>query len=203
MNSLPKTVTRHRRGCDLNPGPSAPESSTLSTRSSLYIANSWIGTSAAIAVRNTAGNHWRDASCIFPYIPVANCELNRRRSTASDSRPLVYHSDRQALSVTVRLHRSINQSISLLLYGSSDYTNKPRHSQTSRPPSATCGAGSMKRSGVRLYPSVCPSVCPNRSTATTPDGGFADERPAANDFGRQLRTPCAGAEQQTPRAASR
>jgi len=29
---LPKTVTRQRRGCDLNPGPSAPESSTLTTR---------------------------------------------------------------------------------------------------------------------------------------------------------------------------
>ena len=25
VNSLPKTVTRQRRGCDLNPGPSAPE----------------------------------------------------------------------------------------------------------------------------------------------------------------------------------
>jgi len=32
VSSLPKTVTRQRRGCDLNPGPSAPESSTLSTR---------------------------------------------------------------------------------------------------------------------------------------------------------------------------
>ena len=32
MSSLPKTVTRQRRDCDLNPGPSAPESSTLSTR---------------------------------------------------------------------------------------------------------------------------------------------------------------------------
>jgi len=30
--SLPKTVTRQRRDCDLNPGPSAPESSTLTTR---------------------------------------------------------------------------------------------------------------------------------------------------------------------------
>jgi len=28
VNSLPKTVTRQRRGCDLNPGLSAPESST-------------------------------------------------------------------------------------------------------------------------------------------------------------------------------
>ena len=25
VNSLPKTVTRQRRGCDLNPGPSEPE----------------------------------------------------------------------------------------------------------------------------------------------------------------------------------
>ena len=32
MNSLRKTVTRQRRDCDLNPGPSAPESSTLTTR---------------------------------------------------------------------------------------------------------------------------------------------------------------------------
>ena len=32
VNSLPKTVTRRRRGCDLNPGLSAPESSTLTTR---------------------------------------------------------------------------------------------------------------------------------------------------------------------------
>ena len=29
VNSLSKTVTQQRRGCDLNPGPSAPESSTL------------------------------------------------------------------------------------------------------------------------------------------------------------------------------
>ena len=32
VNCLPKTVTRQRRGCDLNPGPSALESSTLTTR---------------------------------------------------------------------------------------------------------------------------------------------------------------------------
>ena len=32
VNSLPKTVARQRRDCDLNPGPSAPESSTLATR---------------------------------------------------------------------------------------------------------------------------------------------------------------------------
>ena len=32
VNSLPKTVIRQRRGCDLNPGPSARKSSTLTTR---------------------------------------------------------------------------------------------------------------------------------------------------------------------------
>jgi len=32
VNSLPKTVTRQRHDCNLNPGPSAPESSTLTTR---------------------------------------------------------------------------------------------------------------------------------------------------------------------------
>ena len=32
MSSLPKTVTRQRRDRDMNPGPSAPESGTLTTR---------------------------------------------------------------------------------------------------------------------------------------------------------------------------
>ena len=31
VNSLPKTVTRQRRGYNLNPGPTAPESSTQTT----------------------------------------------------------------------------------------------------------------------------------------------------------------------------
>jgi len=32
VNSFPKTATRQRRGCDLNPDSSAPESSTLTTQ---------------------------------------------------------------------------------------------------------------------------------------------------------------------------
>jgi len=32
VNSLPKTVTQQRRGCDSNLGLSAPKSSTLTTR---------------------------------------------------------------------------------------------------------------------------------------------------------------------------
>ena len=40
VNSLPKTVTRQRRGCDLNPGPTMPESSMLTTR---LPSRPWIG----------------------------------------------------------------------------------------------------------------------------------------------------------------
>ena len=32
VNNLPKTITGQPGGCDLNPGPTAPESSTLTTR---------------------------------------------------------------------------------------------------------------------------------------------------------------------------
>jgi len=31
VNSLPKTIIQQQRGCNLNPGPSAPESNTLTT----------------------------------------------------------------------------------------------------------------------------------------------------------------------------
>ena len=53
VNSLPKTVTRQRRDCDLNPGSSEPESSTLTTRlpshpyaNALYILSSCVCQSA-------------------------------------------------------------------------------------------------------------------------------------------------------------
>ena len=36
VNSLPETVIRQRRDCDMNPGPSAPESSMLITRLPSY-----------------------------------------------------------------------------------------------------------------------------------------------------------------------
>ena len=40
VSSLPKTATRQRRDCDLNPGPSAPQSSTLTTRLPSHPASS-------------------------------------------------------------------------------------------------------------------------------------------------------------------
>jgi len=38
VNSLPDTVTRQRRDCDLNPGPTALEASTLTTRLTSHLA---------------------------------------------------------------------------------------------------------------------------------------------------------------------
>ena len=45
VSSLPKTVTRQRRECDLSPGPCVPESSTLTTRLPSHpgpLDNQWI-----------------------------------------------------------------------------------------------------------------------------------------------------------------
>ena len=43
MNSLPKTVTQPRRGCDLNPGPSALEASMLTTLTIRFFTSSILG----------------------------------------------------------------------------------------------------------------------------------------------------------------
>ena len=45
VNSLPKTVTRQRRGCGFNPGPTAPESSMLTTRIPSHIYSGVTGRS--------------------------------------------------------------------------------------------------------------------------------------------------------------
>ena len=53
MNSLPKTVIRQRRECDLNPGPTAPESSTLTTRLPSHCTNVICVTNRLVCVRYT------------------------------------------------------------------------------------------------------------------------------------------------------
>jgi len=70
VNSLPKTVTRQRRGCDLKPGPSAPESRTLTTRLPSHPIQSLTG----IIKKETAAEHvarwacWRMRSSRASYI---------------------------------------------------------------------------------------------------------------------------------------
>ena len=70
MNSLPKTVTRQRHGCDLNPGPPALESSMLATRLQNHptircvtiIIIIYICASAAYSTSS-------DAACTFSHCP--------------------------------------------------------------------------------------------------------------------------------------
>ena len=64
VNRLPKTVTRQRRGCDLNPGRTAPESSTLPLgyRARLYRPRStvWRLSGHSLFVVNLV--HWTQGS---------------------------------------------------------------------------------------------------------------------------------------------
>jgi len=63
VNNLPKTVTRQRRDCDLNPGPTAPESSTLATR--LPSHRFYTVTMRVYRCRFCV-------SCVFPQLPWVN-----------------------------------------------------------------------------------------------------------------------------------
>ena len=73
VNSLHKTVTRQRRGWDLNPGPSAPESSTLSTRllsRPLYrVTNKWL---LLLLQQSTPVNIILPVYCSFTFLPGLN-----------------------------------------------------------------------------------------------------------------------------------
>ena len=78
VNSLPKTVTRQRRDCDLNPGPSAPECSTLTTR--LYQATPCdiyaVANVVHSCIRQSIKTHvkTRTASMVRGYSPPAHTE---------------------------------------------------------------------------------------------------------------------------------
>jgi len=54
VNSLPKTVTRQRRDCNFNPGPTAPESSALTTRLPSKLASNKCSSEADIRVQCNA-----------------------------------------------------------------------------------------------------------------------------------------------------
>jgi len=52
VNSLPKTGTRQRRDCDLNPGPTAPESSRLTTRLPSHAAGAVVRACVCVSHNN-------------------------------------------------------------------------------------------------------------------------------------------------------
>jgi len=102
VNSLPKTVTRQRGGCDLNPGPSAPESSTLTTRlpsqptprythwKSPGCASGWAWSVDGSWVRRSGS--WERAHC-----------RRRLRASPGHDAPTLYTADPCRAAQTVRL----------------------------------------------------------------------------------------------------
>ena len=89
VNSLPKTVTRQRRDCDLNPGPSTPESSTLTARLPshplLTLPTQYAEQGLYVAIRPSV----RPSVC-----PVVRQPL-RRAAGLLLSAPRAVHTDRQ------------------------------------------------------------------------------------------------------------
>ena len=84
VNSLPKTVTRQRSGCDLNAGPSAPESSTLTT---------WLPSHPATMPYSTGmGSYWscsqsaRLTWASFSYFICISCVSSFQCSRSCSSR---------------------------------------------------------------------------------------------------------------------
>jgi len=84
VKSLPKTVTRQRHSCDLNPGPSASESSTLTTRLTSHPCHNheprensgtdmcrFCGqTYEPCVTASDGGAHWRDIKQVCVYVCV-------------------------------------------------------------------------------------------------------------------------------------
>jgi len=69
VNSLPKTVTRQNSGCDLNPGVSAPESSTVANHSATE--PSWWGRGANVRYLSNA------PAAVYLSIRVINSPIER------------------------------------------------------------------------------------------------------------------------------
>jgi len=81
VNSLPKTVTRQRRACDLKTGPSVPESSTLTTRLPSHVHESSNGGECSGCERIVAHSlYWPPFSLECDDVIVAAAENARRRN---------------------------------------------------------------------------------------------------------------------------
>jgi len=81
VNSLPETVTRQCRNCDLNPGPSLPESSTLSTQLPSHPLLAGIGSdrlqcssfAAVLSVGGCTEREFGDEACMLRIFYSPHC----------------------------------------------------------------------------------------------------------------------------------
>jgi len=92
VNSLPKTVTRQRRDCDLNPGPSAPESIKLTTRLPSHASITKLNKSAAVQcnVLQTCEKNIGISAHFTHLRKFRNFVFATEVTTFSDHNPLMY-----------------------------------------------------------------------------------------------------------------
>ena len=102
VNSLPKTVTRQRRDCDLNRGPSAPESSTVTTQ--LYTASPIYVCMCVYYMRLCSGVLYGIAPPLPSPVRSAKIHVNKSRPTYVAMRPLASGYCSRLLELT-RVHR--------------------------------------------------------------------------------------------------
>jgi len=109
VNSLPKTVTRQRCDCDLNPGHSAPESSTLTTRLPNHPGQGVVEKIVRLGDRQTP--LLRCMLCI-------GCTIRCASLATIDVRPTTYTSlsHRTSISVYSTMRRFIRAAWLILVY---------------------------------------------------------------------------------------
>ena len=116
VNSLPMTVTRQRRGCDLNPGPSAAESSILTTRipshpsAKLDTHNHFpvLSTEAGLTIGCAKLSHWisQNAPNVM-WLTVQTIHTGRWR---------IFLKTRKRLQVSYKLARLLNWTVDTALF---------------------------------------------------------------------------------------
>ena len=122
VNSLPKTVTRQRRDCDLNPGPCAPEYSTQTTRLPSHPLDGSIAEQQQLVIKkiHSSESHFQ---------PITFESLGLLNSPGDGSGGPMTHAWSRFSSVACQfcssslVNQSINQSINYLIY-SLERTNK-------------------------------------------------------------------------------
>ena len=78
VNILPMTVTRQSRECDLNPGPSTPESRTLTTRLPSHPACKLLHTSSELRFElNYLHLLWVRCDFVYQLVAVVQQILNK------------------------------------------------------------------------------------------------------------------------------
>ena len=113
VNSLRKTVTRQRRGFDLNPGPSAPEPSTLTTRLPSRSSHSLVEFSHCIALQIRFCRTVVNSGAVI-FLATARDAMFGRLIASVISCPIILHCPPPSLSLSLFLVLIILHRLTLI-----------------------------------------------------------------------------------------